>query len=95
MKKFLWLIVLTPLFTFFIISCTTKKQESDIPSDESEFVEMLEDSLQQVAEEPSPNVYSNVPAESVGPLTIASYGPLGEARGQVQIRIDFSTHHFE
>ncbi len=90
MKKFLWLIVLTPLFTFFILSCTTKKQESEIPSDESEFVEMLEDSLQQVAEEPSPNVYSNVPAESVGPLTIASYGPLGEARGQVQIRIDFS-----
>ena len=49
MKKFLWLIVLTPLFTFFILSCTTKKQESEIPSDEDQFVEMLEDSLQQVA----------------------------------------------
>ncbi len=83
MKKFASISVLTAILALLLFSCGSKETQ---PQQE----EQADVQETQFAEEES-NLYAAEPAETAGSLKIISHGPIGEARGQVQIKISFAT----
>ena len=90
MVKKNWIVLSINILTFlFLFNCSSQKQEEDYTFEEDNETEDV--SFVTFEREADSGFYSSEPIQSAGSIKILSYGPIGETKGQVQIKIDFGS----
>ena len=91
MKKIFSISFSIILVVFFIFSCSSKKEGTEATKRQEASIAETDPYYGEFNVEMGENTYASDTADVAGTLKILSHGPVGEARGQAQIKIDFAT----